>query len=546
MKLNLRTFFTGLFALIAVLLTALTLLIVHRHGDTLMDNAGRSFAVYAQALAEERDRHVWANARELELLSQAAVFRGLAEPARIEDALNTFQRSLPYFAWTGYIRAADGIVAADTGHLLTGQDLGSQPIYKDGLLQTMIQSVQPQPDLAGVLHLNPAHLPRFIGISLPVYGSDGAVAGVLAAYTYASDADWEASAQNREKKTAATPDDRDILIIRTADGAVIEGGTIWLGSKLSGDVLAEAKKQGNGWVADEEAGQNSYVSGYALSQGYRGYQGKDVAIIVREPRSAVLAGLYRLERFIALCGAAAMIILALLGRMIGGSLAAALASLTGSAEQLACAPETVSIPPMRMPELEALGNALRLLSGGKPGRGELRLIPLTDTTLHDLLTGLPNREALDGILVQGMQKARQNKSSLSVLHLDLDGFKKVNDGPGFAAGDLLLKEAAHRLVGCIRDHEIVARIGGDEFIVVLSTSAGKPMQEAEVVASRIIGRLNQPYMIDGKSIQVGCSIGAAVWLPEGPDIREVLELADEALFISKRSGHNRITFEATG
>lgn len=120
----------------------------------------------------------------------------------------------------------------------------------------------------------------------------------------------------------------------------------------------------------------------------------------------------------------------------------------------------------------------------------------------------------------------------------------MNDSFGHAVGDALLQEVAFRLMDCTRDNEIVARLGGDEFVIILNTSAAKPMKEAEVVASRIISKINQPIVIKGEELHVGCSVGAAVWTPDGGDTTLTLRLADEALYISKRSGKNRITFEA--
>ncbi|MNC36446.1 Cyclic di-GMP phosphodiesterase Gmr [compost metagenome] len=120
----------------------------------------------------------------------------------------------------------------------------------------------------------------------------------------------------------------------------------------------------------------------------------------------------------------------------------------------------------------------------------------------------------------------------------------MNDTYGHAAGDILLQQVAVRLLDCTRENEIVARLGGDEFVVILHTSAAKPMYEAEIVAARIISKINLPIMIGGQSLHVGCSVGAAVWTPDGTDTDETMRLADEALYISKRSGKNRITFEA--
>ena len=129
------------------------------------------------------------------------------------------------------------------------------------------------------------------------------------------------------------------------------------------------------------------------------------------------------------------------------------------------------------------------------------------------------------------------------MYLDLDGFKQVNDTYGHHTGDLLLKEAANRLKRCIRDEEGAFRLGGDEFLLVLNTSVDNTIEEATIVAEKIIDSLNQPFHLLNHLIQVGCSIGGAVMTGDNLEPIAFIRYADEALYESKRTGKNKVTFQ---
>ncbi len=153
---------------------------------------------------------------------------------------------------------------------------------------------------------------------------------------------------------------------------------------------------------------------------------------------------------------------------------------------------------------------------------------------HDVLTELPNRLLLNDSLTLALQLAARSQTPLSVLCLDLDGFKQVNDTLGHGAGDQLLREVAGRLRKNLRDGDLVARIGGDEF-VVLQTTGAQP-EQATVLARRIIECLSPSFQLDGQEVNVGTSIGIAVYPHDGDTKASLLKNADIALYRAKESG----------
>lgn len=170
---------------------------------------------------------------------------------------------------------------------------------------------------------------------------------------------------------------------------------------------------------------------------------------------------------------------------------------------------------------------------------------------HDELTGLPNamlgRDRLDGAIA----RAKREQEKAVVLFVDLDGFKAVNDTFGHEAGDLVLKEVAVRLKESVREVDTIARIGGDEFLVVLGGI--HQFSDVECIASKIISSLNQPYQkiedsikIDvDASIELGSSLGIAFYPEHGSDADQLIKCADAAMYSIKRSGKNNYSIYQT-
>lgn len=156
---------------------------------------------------------------------------------------------------------------------------------------------------------------------------------------------------------------------------------------------------------------------------------------------------------------------------------------------------------------------------------------------HDVLTGLPNRTYLSDLLDQALEFSRVENLPLAVCMLDLDGFKAVNDGYGHAIGDRLLMEVARRLRSIVRGEDVVARLAGDEFVLVLRHVHG--MDELHAALNRVLVAVSMPYVIDGKSINVFASVGVTLSPWDNEDADTLLRHADQAMYVAKQSGRNR-------
>lgn len=156
---------------------------------------------------------------------------------------------------------------------------------------------------------------------------------------------------------------------------------------------------------------------------------------------------------------------------------------------------------------------------------------------HDVLTGLPNRAYLSDLLEQALDYSRVENVPLAVCMLDLDGFKAVNDGYGHASGDLLLVEVAKRLRTIVRGEDVVARLAGDEFVLILRYV--RDMPELRAALHRVLGAISAPYSILGRDINVFASIGVTLFPVDSEDAQTLLRHADQAMYVAKQSGRNR-------
>ncbi|WP_119153323.1 EAL domain-containing protein [Caldimonas tepidiphila] len=159
---------------------------------------------------------------------------------------------------------------------------------------------------------------------------------------------------------------------------------------------------------------------------------------------------------------------------------------------------------------------------------------------HDALTGLPNRVLLYDRVRQTCLIHARDGGSFAVVFLDLDNFKHVNDSLGHAAGDELLRLVAQRLKGVLRSSDTVSRMGGDEFVIVLSMLASK--DDIARVAQAVLAEIARPCMIGRTEVTVGASLGIAVFPEDGADAETLLKHADTAMYRAKRDGRNRHHF----
>lgn len=538
MSFHLRTLFATSFAAFIILLTVLLSYFIGKESmDSMKHNIGLSLSDTAGQMAEKLDHFMWSRSGEVEVLSKLGAFREPIDTHEVDGLLNQWKVSLPVFTWIGYVDRTGSVKSATDG-ILVGENIAKRPVFTEGVKGPFIGDVHDAVLLAKLLP-NPSGEPlQLVDFSFPVRGTDGQLSGVLAAHLSWS---WAREVErsileplrSRMKET-------EIFIVSKKDRTVLLGPSSYIGKPMPGRYTLGSGANREGWSLVED--DQEYLAGHAYGDGYMNYPGLGWTVIVRQPAEVAFASVERLRLYILAVGLTVAFLFALAGWFLAGWISRPLRQIADTADRLSTG-ERLEIPEYGgIRDISVLSRSLRNLVNNLT-HTESALDQMSEIARHDPLTGLPNRTALDDYLAQSVQKAKYQLSSLSFLYLDLDGFKAVNDNYGHDTGDKLLREVALRLLDCTREHEMVTRIGGDEFVVVLQTSAVRPEYEAETVAKRIINRINEPFFIGGLTLNVGVSIGAAVWRPEGADTSETLRLADEALYISKRSGKNRITFE---
>lgn len=171
------------------------------------------------------------------------------------------------------------------------------------------------------------------------------------------------------------------------------------------------------------------------------------------------------------------------------------------------------------------------ISSIKEAQGKLEY-----TAHHDALTGLPNRLLFRDRLEQALAMARRNGGGVALLFVDLDRFKVINDTLGHEAGDLLLQEVARRLLGCVREEDTVARMGGDEFVVI-QKDVSQP-ESAALLSARMLAAIGTPFTLAGHEIVTSLSIGISLYPQDGRDASTLLKNADAAMYRAKEKGRN--------
>ena len=164
---------------------------------------------------------------------------------------------------------------------------------------------------------------------------------------------------------------------------------------------------------------------------------------------------------------------------------------------------------------------------------------LNQSALQDSITGLANRALLFTQMKLSMTEVEYGQK-IAIHYIDLDHFKPINDNHGHDTGDAILKAVASRLLDCVRDADTVARIGGDEFVVI--QTGIRSARDAEVVGNRIIKAVSRSHVVRAHTFYVGASIGVSLAPWDGVCAEELIRKADSAMYKSKRSGGNQLSF----
>jgi diguanylate cyclase (GGDEF)-like protein/PAS domain S-box-containing protein len=159
---------------------------------------------------------------------------------------------------------------------------------------------------------------------------------------------------------------------------------------------------------------------------------------------------------------------------------------------------------------------------------------------YDSLTNLPNRLLFHDNLLQAQAWARRHGGLFALLFVDLDGFKPINDKLGHAIGDQVLQSVAQRMVYCVRETDTVARIGGDEFVIILAEI--NQLKDAELVANKLLRHLENPFLVNDHEIHLSASVGISIYPKDTDNVDDLIEYADIAMYVAKRQGKGQCYF----
>ena len=523
---------------------------------------GQSLAVDAQRLAERITNELASRGRELNLLSRMEPLRAVVATLGIAPQLNSngplsiavgqtqalvdeLRRAYPAYAWIG-VALPSGKVIVATDPASVGTTISARNANRDGGLRAAANAPVPVSEDE-----------RMIDLLLPIRDSDGSVIGSIAAQLPWS---W---VRGLERSTLSMDEDgvvrREVFIIGNRDNVVL-GPPNTAGVQIITRAAARARAGLSGWQVEDwptsgadQAGE-SYITGIASAAGdstgvSAGVQGLRWSVVVREAEDVAFASATTLRRMIWAVGLLVAAIFAMIGWMLAGLITKPLSRIAEAAERLRHG-DDIEIPRIRgSTEIESLSTSLRALVATLTRKQEA-LDEMEDLALHDPLTRLLNRHGLRIHLDAMLAQARATGSSVMLFVGDLDGFKAVNDTMGHARGDQLLCLVAARLRQVVRRGDLVARIGGDEFVLALPAPAGKTDSAALAVAERAQAAISAPYQLGGVIVTIGCSLGGACWpdhLALGErgsgameEFERVLAQADSVLYAIKRSGKGRV------
>ncbi|WP_440119109.1 diguanylate cyclase domain-containing protein [Paenibacillus sp. QZ-Y1] len=538
MSFKLKTVLTMTFAVLSLLVTLTIGYILSQKSSVAVETEiGHSLTSTASQTSDKLDRYMWSRSGELDLLGRMAALEDEFQPAEIQMLLDQLQDSFPSFSWVGYMDSKGKVLAATEGILL-GENLSERPVYQEGIKGKFVGDVHQAVLLAKLLP-NPTGEPlQFVDISFPVKYKNGEVAGVLAAHlSWAWAKEMEESVleplKHKEK-------DIEMFIVSKKENTVLLGPKEWIGRPLQLSGIHTAQLDKSSWSIDQWPDGRDYVTGFAYSQGHLDYPGLGWTIVIRQLKSTAFASVSDMLWFNVWAGLAVTVLFAGIGWLMSRQISAPIARLTQVANRLG-AGEQVKIPENRgFKEIEELSRSLGDMLTSLTNK-DTELVVMQNLAHYDQLTGLPNRTALELYLEESLE-TDSAEHTLTFLYLDLDGFKSVNDTLGHQTGDVLLQKVAQRLTSLGQDKGITARLGGDEFLIVLRSVGLNPREEAWTYAEDIIQSLNKPFIIEYERIQIGCSIGGAEYPTNSGNPSEIIRMADEALYESKRAGKNRMTF----
>lgn len=516
----------------------------------LADQAGESLHASAMAAAELLGANLREREIEIALLSQAPHF--VAGDLRHPDILHSMERRhrlRDEFAWMG-VTDAEGRVVQSINGLLAGANVAQRPWFSEGLKGVYAGDVHEAVLLAKLLPGQASGEPlRFIDFAAPIVGGEGRVIGVLGAHAHWS---WVTRTVEVVARRHATDRNVDILVA-SRNSTILYPEPRDTPAQLPAALRTDAPFTTVRWD-DGRDYLASRVTVEAHTRNDLGWQ-----IIVRQPLDTALAPVNALRNRMLLLGLLAVAVITLAASRLAYRISRPIERLAAAARDIET---TRSVPAFSagagLREVAQLGRAMQSMTQALLTREEQledmnrtleqQVLERTEALAEsnhqlaqlasqDGLTGLQNRRSFDERLTQCVQVAARTGRGFSLLLVDADHFKRINDGFGHPAGDTVLRQLAGILRENTRVTDFVARFGGEEFVVLLPETPAPA--DAHAVAEKI--RVAVAHAIFPEVGQVTVSIGCHSWdAPRDRVASDAIRQADAALYRAKSDGRNRV------
>ena len=520
----------------------------HVYARQLVDDRGAALRDLANSTANGLAENLRERQREVELLAQTSLFRqaNFADP-ELTRSIERLQKSYPHYSWIGFADH-DGKVRAATQDLLLHADVSQRPWFHAGLQADYIGDLHSAVLLSKLLPQTTASQAplRFIDFASPVRDASGQVRGVLAAHAHWR---WATEVVRATVPANAKADGIDIFIV-AQDNQLIYPEELADRVTVPRHLSAERPFGFDSWGSE-----TMYMTARVAVRELSTVQPLGWQVMVRQPASVAMAPVRHLQRAILLGALVMVVVLLLMGRWVSRWFGQPLEQLVLRAQRIEQGDEDLNWNIKgRSNEVKLLVEALRRTTATLIRRKQALVDANADLekkiaertadlarvneelkTLarRDPLTGTGNRFASMERLRGEFLRMKRVGQTYTVLALDIDHFKRVNDNHGHATGDAVLRDVAQTMRATVRDTDFVGRIGGEEFLVLLPNT---PVSQAVLVADKIrqaVQAQHQPGVG-----QVTVSIGVASAELDDANEEQAVSLADAALYRAKKNGRN--------
>lgn len=517
-------------------------LITDRH-ESLQALATSAATVIAENLVERR--------REIDLLARSPLFRqaSLNSP-ELRAGLERLKDSYRHYSWIGFADKDGMVRAATTGHL-TGQDVGKRPWFQNGRNGIYVGDLHEALLLAKLLEKESSgQVIRFIDFASPVLDDTGNLRGVLAAHTH-----WHWAGDVLDVVTPKDAEEMalDIFIVNQHNKIIYpEQGQTTLKAPASEALRGHSRGYFYAWGGDKQ-----FMTAAASIKDPVSANPLQWRVVVRQPKDVVLANVSGLQTALLTTSIGAAVIFVLLAWVGAERMSRPVEHLTDIAHRIERGEEQVQFD-VQFDSLElrrlsaALGgmartlverkNALEISNRDLEAKVAERTAELTrlnqeldKLARNDALTGLPNRLYSIERLTEEFARLKRGGSTYTVLILDIDYFKRINDTHGHATGDAVLRHVAELFRQALRTTDFIGRVGGEEFMFILPmTSLDQGLPVAEKIRAAIEAAPLEPVG------RITVSIGAQEASESDSDRDVAVQLADEWLYKAKKSGRNQV------